>query len=63
MQKSTKPFIHPIRKHMKELIDIQSEDVTVAQSDNTDAQISTTSDAFPKSQVRFIKEGISYISC
>ena len=51
MQKTTTPFIHPIRKHMKELIDIQNEEVGGSQCDNIDGQNSTGFDAKNKAQV------------
>ena len=48
MQKTTKPFIHPIRKHMKDSIDVQSQEPSDMQVDNFDMQ---TPDALQKSQV------------
>lgn len=51
MQKTTTPFIHPIRKHMKELHDIQAQEVTIAQSESIDGQKSNTFDALSKPQV------------
>ena len=50
MQKTTKPFIHPIRKHMKDIIDIQCQEITTAQNEKFDAE---TSDASLKSQVSY----------
>jgi len=50
MQKTTKPFIHPIRKHMKDLVDIQSQEPNDMQVDSLDLQ---TPDALQKSQFQF----------
>ena len=53
MQKTTKPFIHPIRKHMQDLVDIQSQEMTTGQSGSLDME---TPDAVTKSQVSPIHE-------
>ena len=69
MQRTTKPFIHPIRKHMKDLVDIQSQEMTTAQSGSLDVE---TPDAAPKPQVSSIRDicvciyclyVLTYVSC
>ena len=51
MQMTTTPFVHPIRKHMRELIELKTQSVTVAPCLSVQKQNITTADTCPKAQV------------
>ena len=51
MQKSTVPFIHPIRKHMKDLIELQSQDVAMFPCEDSQIEAGMTVAVNPKPQV------------